>query len=338
MKCKYEQIYILCPKKYASGGPDALHQLCYYIKKIGFKNVYMVYVDLMNNENGLNKKYKIYETKSINISQIIDSKNTLIVLPENLYRYSCLWKKANISIWWLSVDNFRKKSIKYDIKNLLIRLLKLDFQNAFIYLKLIFFINKKIYNNFSASYYANDFLNKKNIKNNLLIEPISLEFLNEYKLSYKKIEKEKRKNQILYNPKKGYKITQKIMQQNDEDYEFIPLTGYNVTELISLYKSSKLYIDFGLFPGAERMPKEAVLFGCNIITGKHGASQYFNDVPIPSRWKFDDNQEIEISKAIKKLINNYEKYNDNFEIYKKRVINLENEFINKLKLYFFTNE
>ena len=53
MKCKYNQIYILCPKKYASGGPDALHQLSFYLNEIGFDNVYMIYTDLLKMKKAL---------------------------------------------------------------------------------------------------------------------------------------------------------------------------------------------------------------------------------------------------------------------------------------------
>ena len=334
MKCKYDQIYILCPKKYASGGPDALHQLSYYINRIGFKSVYMAYTDLKKGEEGLNPNYRIYHTKSVRISEIIDSERSLIIIPENLFRYSSLFKKANTSIWWLSVDNFNKKSIRYDFKQLLLSLSCFDWENFYLYFKLIFLKNKKECNYFSASYYANDFLNKKGIENNLLIEPISLEFLNEYKKSIKHEKKLERKKQILFNPKKGYGLTKSIMKYN-EQYTFIPLTGYSFKELVDLYKTSSLYIDFGSFPGAERMPKEAVLFGCNIITGKHGASNYYKDVCISDKWKFEDTQLLEISNAIEELIESYEKYNVDFIPYKERVLNLENEFLDRLKLYFF---
>ncbi|WP_045798006.1 hypothetical protein [Streptococcus equinus] len=334
MKCKYDQIYIICPKKYASGGPDALHQLSYYINRIGFKSVYMVYTDLKKGEEGLNPNYKLYNTKSVRISEIIDSERSLIVIPENLFRYSSLFKNANTSIWWLSVDNFNKKSIKYDFKQLLLSLICFDWESFFIYFKLIFFKNKKECNYFSASYYANDFLNKRGIKNYLLIEPISLEFLNEYKKSLNYKEGAERKKQILYNPKKGYELTKKIMQYNNH-YTFIPLTGYSFKELIDLYKTSSLYIDFGSFPGAERMPKEAVLFGCNIVTGRHGASRYYKDVCIPDKWKFEDNQIIEICEAIRENVENYDDCRKDYVDYKRRVIELEEEFVNHLKLYFF---
>lgn len=334
MKCNYKRIYILCPKKYASGGPDALHQLAYYIKKIGFKDVYMVYTDLKRGECGLNKTYEIYGTKSIRITEVVDSVNTLVIIPENLYRFSCLFKKSNISIWWLSVDNFVKKLIKHDSKQLLLNLLNFDIDNALIYFKLLFSSCKKNCNHFAASYYANNFLKKNSINSSLLIEPISLEFLNEYRKNYKKKNDLQRKKQILYNPRKGYEVTKEIIQNNNQ-YNFVPLSGYSFKELVDLYKTSTLYIDFGSFPGAERIPKEAVLFGCNIITGKHGASKFYNDVCIPDKWKFDDGQLSDISKAIEENIENYDKYYPDFDAYRERVLKLESEFICNLKSYLF---
>ena len=260
-----------------------------------------------------------------------------MLIPENLYRYSVLWKNAHIALWWLSVNNFKKKSIRHDLKLFFERLIHFNFKSAYRYFKFMTVTSKNNIEHYAASYYAHDFLKKKNIDNSLLIEPISLEFLEKYKKFDIKSEITTRKDQVLYNPKKGYEITKQIIQHNSK-YDFIPLRGLSFEELINLYKSSKLYIDFGPFPGAERMPKEAVLYGCNIITGKHGASAYYNDVLIPEKWKFEDNQIDDISNAINDLINNYEERNREFLTYKQRVLDLENEFKTRLQKYFFIKE
>ena len=65
-----------------------------------------------------------------------------------------------------------------------------------------------------------------------------------------------------------------------KEINFIPLKGYNQKELISLFRESMVYMDFGFFPGAERLPKEAVINGCLIITGRNGASDFHGDVHI----------------------------------------------------------
>lgn len=333
MKAKYNNIYILCPKKYASGGPEALHQLSYYMMKSGLKNVYMVYTNLNNGEDGKNPRYDKYETKSISISEIEDLESNLIIIPENLKRYSVLWKKITINIWWLSVDNYKEKSRKFDFKMFLKSIFKLQLKKSIDYLKLIFKIEKRVFDNYAASFYAYDFLKKNNKKVNELIEPISLEFLEKYKCHKYNSE---RKNVVLYNPKKGYEIT-RIIISNMPDIKFIALSGYNIDELIALYETSKVYIDFGEFPGPERIPKEAVLYGCNIITGRRGAANFYEDVMISDKYKFDYTSDKidEICKEIYELIENYELYYRDFDLYRNKVLNLEDNFKAKILSYFW---
>ena len=58
------------------------------------------------------------------------------------------------------------------------------------------------------------------------------------------------------------------------------------------YTEAKLYIDLGEFGGPERIPKEAVYFGCNIIVANHNAAANDFDVAIPQEYKIDDNESI----------------------------------------------
>ena len=49
------------------------------------------------------------------------------------------------------------------------------------------------------------------------------------------------------------------------------MTSKEVQELLS---KCKVYIDFGHFPGKDRVPREAAMCNCCIITGKYGASNF----------------------------------------------------------------
>ena len=97
--------------------------------------------------------------------------------------------------------------------------------------------------------------------------------------------------------------------------------------------NAKLYVDFGPFPGAERIPKEAALFGCCIITGRNGASNYYGDVPIPDEYKFADymSQTDVIIEKIRDVLKYYDVCKSNFENYRKMVLALEENFMNSLK-------
>lgn len=84
--------------------------------------------------------------------------------------------------------------------------------------------------------------------------------------------------------------------------------------------SAKAYLDLGVFPGPERIPREAITSYCNIITSTMGSCNNDEDVPIPSNYKFDIKRK-NIKRIAKKLVDitiNYEKYNCDFEQYRKK--------------------
>ena len=46
------------------------------------------------------------------------------------------------------------------------------------------------------------------------------------------------------------------------------------------------YIDFGPHPGMDRLPREAALAGCVVVTNREGAANFDEDTPLPSQFKF----------------------------------------------------
>ncbi|MDR0832564.1 MAG: hypothetical protein LBM99_06690 [Bacillales bacterium] len=337
---KKKKIFIICPKNRRTGGPEALHQLSYYLNSIG-NSSYIVYYDWFNfNEYPVNINYEIYLNNNFlmlkDIEDCID--NELIVPETNTYLLERFIKIKKI-IWWLSVDYYYSYTFFYKFKQFVKLLLHYKMNIVLFKLfkgKQINFRKKDVFN-LAASYYAYDHLEKNDAHNKqLLIEPISLEFLNDYKQKNDKI----RSNIVLYNPKKGTKFTQKLIRYSKQrkiDIKFLPLSGYNISELKTLYQNSKLYIDFGEFPGAERIPKEAVLNGCLLLIGNKGASNYYKDVPIFDKYKFNLKQKKpkelfkEICIKIEMMLNNYDRLYDDFLDYRVTVQNLEINFIKSLK-------
>ena len=110
----------------------------------------------------------------------------------------------------------------------------------------------------------------------------------------------------------------------------------NSSEIVDLMQKSKLYIDFGEFPGPERIPREAVLMGCNIITSTKGSAGANDiDVPIDRTLKIEaiDENINKIVSLIEDIINNYAKYYPMFNEYRRKVIEqplIFEENINKL--------
>ena len=339
------KIYVLIPYGLVTGGPDALHQLVYYLNKLKF-NACAVYLGASKNEE-IPKQYKTYINDYLLIDEVIDDKDNIIVIPEFISYLKRDFKKSRVFIWWLSVDyNLNKTSIFYKMFfffTIPLRLIKnkrkgyrwilSNFKNAIKKEKYSFKNESNNVTHLCASYYAYDYVSSRS-KNGfyLCIEPISKFFLEK---SSDGISYSDREDIVLYNPAKCGEFVEKIIERAP-NIKFVALKGMSQSQLIDYYKKAKVYIDFGPFPGAERMPKEAVLFGCTILTGKNGASAFYGDVPILNNYKIEskiENITLIISK-IGYMIENYESIILDFEDYKNTVLKLEDNFINQLKAIF----
>ena len=64
---------------------------------------------------------------------------------------------------------------------------------------------------------------------------------------------------------------------------------------------AKIYIDFGPHPGMDRFPREAALAGCMIVTNTQGAAEYYADVPIPHKYKFQAFDVYKIAMCLKEI-------------------------------------
>lgn len=348
-----KKIYVLCPPTTITGGPDALHQMVYYLNLSGF-DAKICYIRFSKLENCyIPNPYKVYIDDFTYIDQIQDSEDVSIIVPESACWIVKRFKNAKIYLWWLSVDNNLKRS---SILKKIIYILTLPLR---VYKHRKFyaenFMTKVMYNIFQtkysfdrekqnivhlcASYYAYDYVfSKTSNPVYLAIEPISKIFLDKYKLDT--INTTMKKNIVIYNPVKCGQYVQQL-KKNTTKIEFVPLIGLTQNELIKKYKEAKLYIDFGPFPGAERMPKEAVLYNCAILTGNHGASGYYSDVPIDNKYKLDESKLSlqSVNEKIIEMVNNYDEIISDFEKYKKTVIYLELNFINAIvKIFGGENE
>ncbi|RZM22737.1 MAG: hypothetical protein EOO88_28490, partial [Pedobacter sp.] len=92
---------------------------------------------------------------------------------------------------------------------------------------------------------------------------------------------------VIYNPKKNGQYLDAVIQLA-ANIRFIPLIDMTPQEVAGWMNKSKLYIDFGYHPGQERMPREAILTNCCVITGSQGSAKYDEDVPLPAGYKFDE--------------------------------------------------
>lgn len=92
-------------------------------------------------------------------------------------------------------------------------------------------------------------------------------------------------NKIAYNPKKGGEAAEAFFRENPH-FEKLPLQGYSKEDMLGVLKETGIYIDFGHFPGKDRIPREAAAAGCIVFLHRAGSAAYYDDFPVPDVFKF----------------------------------------------------
>lgn len=316
-------IYVACPAQVMTGGPELLHQLVYKLNSIGIPA--KIYYFNKYNGNPTPSAFKEYNVEYV--LSIDDNKKNVVIVPEISVRLLRKYKKIRKGIWWLSVDNyfeslgfitkcFRNKYIKKIVGNITLNPIK----------------NNNQIQHLAQSYYAIDFLNKQGIKNidylSDYINDIFLQRVNEIDMKVKQLN-------VVYNPKKGYEFTKKIIKKSRE-FNWIPIQNMTPKEVAILLKKSKVYVDFGNHPGKDRIPREAAICGCCVISSKRGSAKFLQDVPIKKIYKFDDYDEnIDgILNTIKYCLYNYDEAIKDFDSYRKEIKEQEIQFENDIKRIF----
>ncbi|MBP5768281.1 MAG: hypothetical protein J6W51_04125 [Fibrobacter sp.] len=320
---KQTKYYVHCPAGVVTGGVELLHQLVDFLRNSG-KNAYIVYSG--EKEHSVPADYKSY---NIEISESIENDPSNIEIfneseVANLFDHG----KTQKFLWWLSVDFF------FLISRGEISLVDHFHWNKIIFLRQLcwhfyqliknrFKIKKKISTRkiissgilcgYQSEYIHSFLLSRKFERIVPLTDYINTEYFSKNSLPPKE-------NIILYNPKKGMDFTKKIIAAAPE-LRWIPIQNMTRIEVIQLMQRSKVYIDFGNHPGKDRLPREAAINKCCIITGKRGAASFFEDVPIPQEYKFDDktNNIPKIAATIKKVFLNYETEINKFNYYRNQI-------------------
>ena len=285
-------IVISCPREYVTGGTELLHQLAYKLNLFGF-DAYIKYYGADTGKPATNPYFIKYNVQVI--EDVDDLQDNILVFPE-MMALSVLdikkqFPKSKHVLWWLSVDNAQmtKEAEK-----------RLAEDNEVIHLV--------------QSYYAMDY-----VKNTLSVSDDRVFYLSDYiNYNYLNIDSiVKRDNTVLFNPRKGFERTARIISSSDFlRIKWRELAGIAPEKVPEVLQSAKVYIDFGNHPGKDRFPREAAVCGCGIITGRKGAAAYDKDVPIPVRFKIDDDEDDRvILEQIYALVENYEENRALFSSY-----------------------
>jgi hypothetical protein len=309
MQNVFSNIYVLCPGFYKTGGTELAHQLVYQINKQG-GCAHIVYFDFNGKGLMINEAFKKYVDHFLRIDEINDTRDCAVIASETKPEMLSMFKNAKKYIWWMSVDNFLREHDFFQS----VKIFGLSNMGRLFFSLRNTIISFNIKNNISHLYqseYAHEYLRKRGITNAYRLS----DYLNS---SYLNINSEtERQNQVLFNPRKGFDFTQKLMY-SAPDIQWVPLQNMTTEQVKDTLLRSKVYIDFGNHPGKDRFPREAAMCGCCVITGKRGSAKYFEDVPIADEFKFDESHKtipLIISK-IRKCLDDYEFESTKFNGYR----------------------
>jgi hypothetical protein len=336
---KINKIQILIPGGGFYGGLESLHQFVYMANSLGVK-ISCVYIPTQNilgknisfRKNINLKNYKIKIDRKID-----DTKNVCIVVPETFTGYIRAIRKAKISIWWLSVDNYIdkiKSENQQNLRNYLVLLANFSRKIFFSFINLNHHAkslslneikNKKIIH-LCQSYYSYEFLKKKKFKNLLILKDF---------IQIRNRRKFKKNIDIILNSNKGQKYNELFIKEYNEIFKIEKLKNMSLNQTQKKLHQSKFFIDFGHHPGRDRIPREAVSQGSKILIKKEGAAKNKFDVNIDNNYKFteynlDNEMKILEFLTINKILDNnwY-----NVKAYSKKINNDKIEMKKQIKQF-----
>ena len=93
-----------------------------------------------------------------------------------------------------------------------------------------------------------------------------------------------RERTVLYNGAKGYSMI-KLLEPLVPDVEFVPIEGMSYLQVCESLASAAAYVELGVPPGRDRLPREAAHFGTPSILLCRGAAYCWDDFPMPAKYR-----------------------------------------------------
>lgn len=310
-------VYIVCPAESRSGGPELMHQLASELLRRGVDaRMYYVPNDV---ENPVHAAYEAYHIPYVRSLQ--DEPQNVLVFPETagIGDFIFVGRFVRKIFWWMSVDNWLKTVIKW-----LAAQLENPLESPMP--KMLRFDKDTFLTHWVQSEYARQFVSLNGVPEKDI--QFVGDYLNPVFLARSAGRDETKKEDIIvYNPNKGMEFTEQLMKAAPE-LDWRPIQDMTREEVEQLLARAKVYIDFGNHPGRDRIPREAAVSGCCVLTGKRGAAANAVDISIPERYKFDDDAEQipEILREIQRIFLDFSTASKDFESYRRSIYQEPQEF------------
>ncbi|MCM1326545.1 MAG: hypothetical protein NC094_04455 [Bacteroidales bacterium] len=308
------RVFLVSYAGQATGGTELLHQFCRCLMDNGIES-YMMYSNVQGVQCPTPEPFLKYGVKYVR--QFVDADDTILILTEIQLQLVEMCKKGTVMVWWLSVGNYLGQ-YQEAIKNA-------NHMDVFG-LKL-----RKDIIHFVQSHYAKDFLEKEiGIKDSYFL----MDYINDdiMQIATQYANTFEREDICLYNPKKGYEALKPLMEACRKDIQWIALEGYTPEEMAMLMCRAKVYIDLGGHPGKDRIPREAAICGCLVLTNRVGSAAYKEDVGIPECYKLENTEDVDAAlHKLYELLDGYQEKAQEYSDYRASIANEKEEFMRDAK-------
>ena len=317
-----QTIILTAPANIVSGGPELVHQLCDALRSLDH-NAYIAYYAKNGIISGIQTPdvYTKYNISILSDMELLKKEDTLLIIPEQGIPLYLHYPNCQKCIWWLSIDNY-------------LYLYKKEIDSSANHDPDIFNLRKDLnLYHLVQSEYARHYLLET-----MHISAQCIDYLSDYLNSTffgTKIPVQFKQNFIAFNPKKGFHDLKPLIDATPQ-FTWMPIINMKPSDVRNLLNLPKVYIDFGNHPGKDRIPREAAVSGCCVITNKKGSAAFTEDVPIPEKYKFETpaNSMENIIYLIEDIFANYENHYRNFDAYCEKIRAEESRFIHDVKRLF----
>jgi len=255
------KIFLYSPY-HRTGGPENLHQYCDMMNLLGY-DAYMYYWNIhASPETPLSVVTvhpgapPIYAEKYAHLKRAVeveDSAENLLIIPEiiSLVKIRQSFPLIRVAVAWLSCAHGIPRQDEYFTEPQLIHLFQ--------------------------SYWAKTHVLSVG-PTPLITHDLGDYIPDEYMMqSWSPLQKE---NLVCYNPTKDSTTPLICMELG---VGALPICGMDTVGVMNALKRCKVYMDLGSHPGRDRIPREAALMGCVVVTNLSGTAAYREDVMVDTR-------------------------------------------------------
>jgi len=220
------------------------------------------------------------------VKDIVDSPDSVVVVPETGTLQLLEWRHATRAMWWLSVEHFLMRS----------EAMRQSQQAERSPLDFVFDPRFGVVH-LAQSEYARQWVAARGGDSLMLTDYVRDEIVDRARA----LRGGAKDDIVAYNPKKGLEFTRQLMAASPPHIHWVAIENMSPAEVAQLLGRAKVYVDFGPHPGRDRIPREAALCGCVVITNTQGSAGNAVDVPLPEGYKFDERHPLTVPLVMQRI-------------------------------------